>query len=159
MKDIDGFIADTEIAGEYIVLDLYGKLGFSYSVSYIDSNPKLYLKSMPSFDEVYANFMSHKICFLKINLQQDMCLSLFYNPYFEEFYDRVKTDIMKISKNRLKFLRKYLLAYLADPIQFKAKMYYNTPEKKYFIEHNIYDKSKELIDLINNKYRKYHRMK
>ncbi|MFA7032491.1 MAG: hypothetical protein WC201_02910 [Bacilli bacterium] len=154
MKKIDGFISDKDIDGNYLIFETYGKLGFAYSVSYMDSDPKVYLKKMPTFNEVYAYFMSCKTHFLKINKSQDICLSLFYNPYFEEFYLRLKNDIKNISNNRLKFLKKYLLSDFADPIQYRGIIEMNVEEKEYYITHDIFNKSKELLQLINLKLKK-----
>ena len=137
MNVIDGFISDKVIEGEYIVLTTYSKLGFAYSISYRDAVSQVFLKKLPSFMEVYNYFMSCKSQLLKINKSQDICLSLFYNPYFSEFYSKLKTDIGNISKNRLKAIRRLLLAYLADPIQYKNIVNFDMADKEHYIKYNI----------------------
>lgn len=144
---IDGYISDKHENKKDIIYDTYGKLGFAYS-TFRDSNPKVYLKSLPSFESIYNYFMSCRICFLKLNKQQDLCLSLFYNPYFDAFYNRLKKDIKNIVENRKTFLKKYLLSYLADPNYYKAIIDFNMDSKDYYLTHAVYERSNELLLLL-----------
>jgi hypothetical protein len=134
-----------------LCFETFGKLGFAYS-TYRDSVPKVYLYELPAFNAVYQYFMSCRSCLLNLNKNQDICLSLFYNPYFDEFYTKLKTDVgmEKVSNNRLKFLKRYLLTYLADLIQNKIAMNYETGAKEHYIKHDIFNRSSELLKLINS---------
>ena len=158
MKKIEGIITYEDIKGDYIVLEPYGKLASLYSVYDAkggDITAKLYLRAMPSFDDVYNCFMSCSAWFLKMNKTQDICLSLFYNPFFTEFYERIKTDVNGIPKSRLNFLKNNMLNYLADEMQYKIiveemKSLYPSPWfRNYYIEKDIYNKSKELLELLS----------
>ncbi|MDR3293370.1 MAG: hypothetical protein LBT20_04615 [Clostridiales bacterium] len=152
MEKIEGFISDKEIKDDgYIVLKIIlGKLGYAYSVSYMDAEPKIYLKSMPSFEDVYSYFMSCRAWLLKINKLQDICLSLLFDPYFNELYERLKSDIDNIHPNRLRFLRKQLLEYLANPINHKRHTYGDAEysDTKIYLENDMYNRSNEVLKII-----------
>ena len=145
---IEGVITDVVPKGKYnIELETYGILGFAYA-SYMDSSPKLYLKTLPSFNECINYFLNASAPFLKINKKQDICLSLFYNPYFNEFYTTVKKYGSQFRKGRKKFLIKYLLSYLADPIWFK--IYCIDEIREHFLKYNSFNRSQEMIDILKS---------
>lgn len=152
---IEGFFSDKQIDNGYIKLDTCLKVGLAYisAENFILGNDGgyLYLKKIPDFDDVYNYFMSCRSCFLKLNKKQDICLSLLYNPYFEEFYLKLKTDRANIPHNRLNFLKKYLFNDLADPILNKVIMDHNMTPKEYLIEHDTFNKSNEILKLFNSK--------
>lgn len=98
--------------------------------------------------------MKYKIGLLKMNKTQDICLSLFYNPFFTEFYEKIKANVNGISTNRLNFLKNNMLKYLADDTQYeiivKRNMKFISPWlRNYYIEKDIYNKSKELLELMS----------
>lgn len=145
---IEGVITDLVPKGEYnIELETYGTLGFAYA-SYMDSSPKLYLKTLPSFNECINYFLSASAPFLKINKRQDICLSLFYNPYFNELYTIVKEQGRQFPKGRKKFLIKYLLSYLADPIW--LKLTFVDEIREHFLKYNSFNRSQEMIDILKS---------
>jgi hypothetical protein len=150
---IEGFFSDKIIENDLMKYNTCLRIGLAYvsADNFVLGNGDvyLYLKKLPSFDEVYNYFMSCKVFALKLNKQQDMCLSLLYNPYFEEFYNKLIIDIEELPNNRLKFLKKYLLTDLADSIQNKIIMDYNMSAKEYYIKHDIFNKSNELLKLIS----------
>ena len=53
------------------------QVGFLYQNT-VESNVRLYMHSLPSFDEVYSRFMEFKVPFLKYNKEQDICLTLLF---------------------------------------------------------------------------------
>lgn len=145
---IKGVITDLVPKGEYnIELETYGTLGFAYA-SYMDSSPKLYLKTLPSFNECINYFLNASAPFLKINKKQDICLSLFYNPYFNEFYTTVKKYGSQFPKGRKKFLIKYLLSYLADPTLLVPPCSEEIIE--HFSKYNSFNRSQEMIDILKS---------
>lgn len=160
MKQIEGFISDqinNDEIGEYVVYRTYRKMMTKYS-HYDELDPKtykepqLYIKEVPSFDETYEMFMSYNSLNLTKNRAQDICLSLFYNPYFEEIYDKIRKNYKNIPKNKLRYLAKKLFECLADPVQYRIIVEINIfdkPTKNYYIEKDIFNKSNELLKLIN----------
>ena len=114
----------------------------------MDSSPKLYLKTLPSFNECINYFLSASAPFLKINKRQDICLSLFYNPYFNELYTIVKEQGRQFPKGRKKFLIKYLLSYLADPIW--LKLTFVDEIREHFLKYNSFNRSQEMIDILKS---------
>lgn len=155
MKKIEGFITDKKVEDYYIVFNTPGQLGFWYSSDiHSGTNVKTYLKELPPFGDVYNYFMSCRFWGLKFNKQQDICLSLFYDPYFIEFYERLKIDAMNISKNRKRFLMKFLLKYLAT-LNHHLHIFDVAGEgieqmKTLYIEKDMYNKSKELLELLKH---------
>lgn len=151
MKDISGFISDKKVEGDFIIFDTFGSLGFSYS-TYRDSNPRVYLDKLPDFEVIYKCFMSFKTPMLKMNRIQDICLSLFYNPYFSEFYHRIKLESNVIPFHRKRFLKKYLLKYLADSttkqIIVDQNIVTDQKNRELYINQNMYIRSRELIQLL-----------
>lgn len=121
MKHIEWFITDKEIKYDYIVYYTPSPISFNYSSDIRSgTDVKTCIKELLSFDDVYKYFMSCKDWHFKRDKNQDICLSLFYCPYFTEFCERLKNEINSISHSRLKFIRKHLLNYLADPIYYKG---------------------------------------
>lgn len=84
-------------------------------------------------------------------MQLDICLSLFYQPYFIEFYEYVKLKKDTITANKKKFIIKNMLEYLADDMQFQIIVERDMIDKsvrEYYIQKDIHKKSKELIELL-----------
>lgn len=147
---IEGIFSGEVLSGYAICLDTYGYLELKYA-SYRDENIKLLLKEMPNFEMVFSIFMNESIRLFKSNKILDICLSLFYKPYFDDFYDRVKQCSIQISVAKKKYLIKNMLKYLADDMQYEIIVSRNLIDnslRDYYIEKDIYVKSKELLRLI-----------
>lgn len=153
MKTIDGFITDEEIInGDYYVFETPAEIALLYcSDIRCGTEVRTYIRNLPSFDEVYECFINCKRVFIKKNRIRDICLSLFFQPYFSEFYDRVKSDKNILSKYQKKLLKKYLLNHFASEIHCKAIMDFDFVRKElkqWYIEKDIYKKSIELLALL-----------
>lgn len=120
--------------------------------SNVNGQVKLYLKELPSFEEVFALFLSTKCPIFKTNKQLDVCLSLFFNPYFDEFYKQVRDQASEIPQKHRKYLTKNLLFWLSSAVYYnivyKTDVFCENSTKDYFIKKDIYIKSKELLGLI-----------
>lgn len=140
-----------EVISNYsICVDTYGYLGLKYA-SYKDEHINLLLKEMPDFDKVFSTFINESIMLFKCNMILDICLSLFYKPYFEEFYYKIKQCFNQISCLKKKYLKKNMLSYLADDMQYEIIVNRNLIDERlrdYYIEKKIYSKSKELLEII-----------
>ena len=151
---IDGVITDTKPVGEFIQLNICPKIGLKYISAknfVIGSNVFLFIKEIPPFDAVYEYFLSCSAPLLKMNKKQDICLTLFYDPYFNEFYEAIINNVNNISKNRKNFIIKYLLSYLADPLKYQVISELNTAEKEHYLKYDLFNRSKKLIQLLNQK--------
>ena len=108
---------DDEKYDSYITL---APVGFWYQHAR-DSDVRLYAAKGISFHDVLSCFLDARILMLnsgavRLNKKIDCCISLFFYPYFPEFYDTIKREIEIIPRRKLKYLRRKLLAYLADPM-------------------------------------------
>lgn len=147
---IEGMFSGEELSGYSICIDTYGQLGLKYA-SYRDEHIKLFLKEMPNFEMVFSIFMNESIRIFKSNKILDICLSLFYKPYFDDFYARVKQSSIQMSFAKKKYLINNMLKYLADDMQYEIivnRNLINNSLRDYYIEKDIYVKSKELLGLI-----------
>lgn len=147
---IEGMFSGEAVSNYAICIDTYGHLGIKYA-SYKDENIRLLLKAMPDFEMVFSTFLKKPILLLEFNKILDICLSLFYKPYFDEFYERVKQCSDQISVIKKKYLIKQMLKYLADDMQYEIIVNRDMIDKsvrEYYIEKGIYVKSKELLELI-----------
>lgn len=156
MKIEGTFSSDT--LNEYpICLDTYGYLGLKYTKNLMEDDDKdmyLFLKKLPSFEEVFSTFMNESVKIFRNNKNLDICLSLFYDPYFDEFYNKIKQCYFQIGARKKKYLIKNMLKYLADDIYYKIIVVmnaYGNMLSNYYIKKDIYAKSKELLRLIDNK--------
>ncbi|MDE7105618.1 MAG: hypothetical protein K2O22_00455, partial [Anaeroplasmataceae bacterium] len=75
----------------------------------------------------------------------------FYRPYFNEFYEKIKacSNQMRIAKK--KYLIKHMLKYLSDDIHYEIivnRNLINNDLRDYYVEKDIYAKSKELLELL-----------
>ena len=165
MKRIDGIITD-KLDNRYpIGFETYYTLEINYSsdigatVSGIDAfasnlqgQVKLCLKEVPEFNEVFDFFFSLKFPLFRKRKQLDICLSLFYKPYYTEFYMRLKKEMQSLPKMHLRYIKSNFLQALA------SKIYYNIAyetsfiesdiRKDYILEKDICAKSTELYALI-----------
>ena len=147
-----------DILSKYpICLDTYGYLGLKYTKNLMEDDDKdmyLFLKKLPNFEEVFSTFMNESVKIFRSNKNLDICLSLFYDPYFDEFYNKIKQCYFQIGARKKKYLIKNMLKYLADDIYYKIIVVmnaYGDMLSNYYIKKDIYAKSKELLRLIDNK--------
>ena len=147
---IEGVFSSKMLSDYPICIDTYGYLAVKH-MSFMDENVKLLLKKMPDFETVFDTFVNKTIAGFIFNNILDVCLSLFYKPYFDEFYDKIKQCFNQISILKKKYLKKHMLEYLADDTQYeiivKRKMI-DKSVRDYYVEKGIYAKSKELLEVI-----------
>lgn len=153
MKKLDGFITDQTINNkDYSVFITPADIGFLYSSDIRGGKEvKTYVNNLPSFEEIYDCFLSCKNTILKKNRLQDICLSLFFHPYFTEFYVRIKRDADFLPHNKKIILNKYLLDDLSNVYHYKGIMEYDVGGlklKQWYIENDIFNKSNELKSLL-----------
>ena len=151
---IEGIFSSDTLNEYPICLDTYGYLGLKYTKNLMEDDDKdmyLFLKKLPSFEEVFNIFMNESVKIFRSNKNLDICLSLFYNPYFNEFYNKIKQCYFQIGARKKKYLIKNMLKYLADDIYYKIIVVMNAYGDRlsnYYIKKDIYAKSKELLSLI-----------
>ncbi len=149
---INGIITDNNVPEGYVCFDTIPSIGIFYCSDVRNGTVvKTCVKDLPEFAEVYKHFVDCKIVSFFRNKQLDICLSLFYKPYFDDFYERMKQDYSRISVSKKKYLVKNMLMYLADDIQYESIVNRDMIDKSvrdYYIEKGIYVKSKELLGLM-----------
>lgn len=154
---IEGIFSCDTLNDYPICLDTYGYLGLKYTKNLMEDDDKdmyLFLKKLPGFEEVFSTFMNESVKIFRSNKNLDICLSLFYDPYFDKFYNKIKQCYFQIGARKKKYLIKNMLKYLADDIYYKIIVVMNAYGDKlsnYYIKKDIYAKSKELLRLIDNK--------
>jgi hypothetical protein len=157
MKKICGVLTDKSSKSGRLVLSTYGYLGFWYSSDiHNGTSVKLNLNELPKFQYVYDFFMSRRFFGLKLDKSQDICLSLFFNPYFDEFCEYMEGNICTISMSRLRFLVKHFFQPLADTAQYKLIVEDDAVEDKFlrswYLQKNIQTRSLKLIELIKTRF-------
>lgn len=147
-----------DILSKYpICLDTYGYLGLKYTKNLMEDDDKdmyLFLKKLPNFEEVFSTFMNESVKIFRSNKNLDICLSLFYDPYFNEFYNKIKQCYFQMGARKKRYLINNMLKYLADDIHYNDIVVMNLCGDRlsnYYIKKDIYAKSKELLRLIDNK--------
>ncbi len=154
---IEGIFSSDTLNEYPICLDTYGYLGLKYTKNLMEDDDKdmyLFLKKLPSFEEVFNIFMNESVKIFRSNKNLDICLSLFYDSYFNEFYNKIKQCYFQIGTRTKKYLIKNMLKYLADDIHYEGIVVMNMCGDRlsnYYIKKDIYAKSKELLRLIDNK--------
>ncbi len=153
--EIEGKFSSKMLSQYPIRIETYGILGLKnadFNIGCGEADMFLFLKEMPSFETVFNIFLETPFLFLKFNKRLDICLSLFYKPYFSEFYDKIKNCYEKLSFLKKKYLIKYMLEYFANDIYYNVIVTNDSlsdkAERAYYIEKNIWLKSKELLTLI-----------
>lgn len=147
---IKGIITDHNIPEGYLVFDTLPTIGIFYSSdSRNGTDVKTCVKELPDFEEVYNYFLECKTFSFIFHKKLDICLSLFYQPYFDEFYKKVKQSYLKISTFKKKYLIKHMLKYFSGIWMIEAEIIPQTA-KDYYLEKDIYNKSKELLELLKN---------
>ena len=111
-----------DILSKYpICLDTYGYLGLKYTKNLMEDDDKdmyLFLKKLPNFEEVFSTFMNESVKIFRSNKNLDICLSLFYDPYFNEFYNKIKQCYFQMGARKKRYLINNMLKYLADDIHY-----------------------------------------
>lgn len=156
---IEGIFSSDTLSEYPICLDTYGIMESKYSKypmgEVIDNKEtNLLLKKLPSFEEVFSTFMNESVKIFRSNKNLDICLSLFYNPYFNEFYNKIKQCYFQMGARKKRYLINNMLKYLADDIHYNDIVVMNLCGDRlsnYYIKKDIYAKSKELLRLIDNK--------
>lgn len=103
--------------------------------------------------KLWCSFLlSTKFPLFKTNKQLDICLTLFFSPYFDEFYKEVLNHSSKIPSRHRKYLTKNLLFWLSSAVYYnivyQTYAFCDSSTKDHFIKKDIYNKSKELIELL-----------
>lgn len=138
-EDFNRFRAFPKIGADYV-----SSKNFLLGIGGVD----LYVRKVPPFEVIYNYFMSFTA--LKSKKQQDICVSLFYDPYFNEFYETLKKNCAIISKNRKIFLLKNFLLWITAPSTYVLfDKFMDNDAKEYYFKNNIFNKSKELVSLLN----------
>lgn len=155
MKKIEGIFSNKNLLG-YKQFLVYPKIGEKYmsAEEFVKGIGELYLyiKEVPSFETVYNKFMEQKIPCLGISKEQDICLSLFYDPYFDNFYKKVEQFHAEIANNRKKFLIKHFLCFLADESTLKMFSEADSREKENYFQKDMFNKSKQLLNLLSKRF-------
>lgn len=133
---------------------VYPKIGERYmsAEKFIKGTGELYLyiKEVPSFEKVYNTFMRQRTPFCGFNKQQDICLSLFFDPYFDEFYEKIGQVYGEIGINRKKYLIKHFLSFLSDEVTLKIFLFVDSKYKEHYLKKDMFNKSKKLLNLLSN---------
>lgn len=150
---INGFITDKALKEkDYEVFMTPGEIGFFYSSDVRNGfEVRTYIKDLPSFEQVFDYFLSCKKTILKRNMMQDVCLSLFFHPYFSEFYEKIKANYKALSNDRKKTIKKYLLSDLSNEEHYIGIMNYDVGGpmlKQWYCDKDVFKKSKELVEIL-----------
>jgi hypothetical protein len=149
---INGKISEFHLDRSVAVFSMAGTLASKYS-SYRDSIPRIYLYENYSFEYVYSSFLKlHPIKSL-FGINKDIIISMCFNPYFSQFYSRIKDDYKIVSDAQKKmlyngFLRHYSLK--------STKLLFESDEtliekdiQEIYVQNSAYNKCNELIDILN----------
>lgn len=151
---IEGVFSSESLHKYPVVLEPLASVSITYG-NILDDETKLRLSTMPCFDEVMQCFIAARTPVAIKSLQLDICLSLFYNPYFSEFYEYIKADgsIKSIfGARKIKYMISRMLNYLSDDIYYEMIVTRNGIDDKtrdYYIKNDIWQKSKELLKLLS----------
>ena len=110
---IEGLFSSEQLKQYPVVLEPLASVSITYGNIY-DEEKKLRLKIMPDFNMVMECFIKTRVPIIK-SLQLDICLSLFFNPYFNSFYEYIisKDDCKNIfNKYKRNYLIKRMLNFL-----------------------------------------------
>ena len=153
------FISDTVDAAPagFVSYPVAALIGRRYETRF-ESNVRVYAPAGIDFNEVWYAFSVGRVGFLDLGLiryrkMMDCCLSLLYQPFFDDLYLQIKNAIGGIPKRKRKTIEKKILRFYVDPKRLaivKLLTERGVPVAGYdfFEEHGVYEKSKELIDLI-----------
>ena len=137
----------------YLSYPVLASIGFSTRQHYRDSEPHVFLPKTVSFEDLWKIFLKKKTLILNIGQIRfceiiDCCISLFYNPFFPDFYQKFKTDYNTISKRKIRIIYKHLLRYL---VNLKDRFVFGdvlVSGYTFYQENSVYTKCNELINLI-----------
>ena len=110
----------------------------------------VYKHSSVTFDELIEYFVNYRLFLFNRSKTFDACLCLLAFPYFDELCDYIKLNHHKINKKNLKVLKKEIFGELGDDI--RQKNVSICPElicASFYVEHNCYEKSKEILKLLS----------
>ena len=153
------FISDTVDAAPagFVSYPVAALIGRRYETR-LESNVRVYAPAGTDFNEVWYAFSVGRVGFLDLGLiryrkMMDCCLSLLYQPFFDDLYRQIKNAIGGIPKRKRKTIEKKILRFYVDPKRLaivKLLTERGAPVAGYdfFEEHGVYEKSKELLDLI-----------
>ena len=149
---IEGIFSSDTLNEYPICLDTYGYLGVKYTKNLMEDDDKdmyLFLKKLPSFEEVFSTFMNESVKIFRSNKNLDICLSLFYDPYFNEFYNKIKQCYFQIGTRTKKYLINNIVTLLNNSLDINTNNYPPTPKKN--IDQSLINrKLKKLKDLYLN---------
>ncbi len=149
---IKGKISEQHLEESVSNYSMAGTLASKHS-TYRDSIPRIYLFENYSFNDVYSNFLKlHPIKSL-FGYHKDIVISLCFNPYFSEFYNRVIDDYKRITPTQKKmlyngFLKHYSLKSTKSFIETEESLAEKDIQNIY-IKTSAYNKCKELINLFD----------
>lgn len=153
------FISDTVDAAPagFVSYPVAALIGRRYETRQ-DSVPRVYAPAGVTFNEVWYAFLAGRIAFLDLGLIRyrkmlDCCLSLLCQPFFDDLYRQIKNAIGGIPKRKRKTIEKKILRFYADPVRLATVELLTSKGAKvigheFNLEHDVYGKSRELIDLI-----------
>lgn len=147
---IEGVFSGDELDDYPVCLNTYGQMGLKYA-KYPDENVHLNLKEIPVFEKVLDLYIKDSGAIFKNHKILDICLSLFYQPYFGELYSNIMQYGNQFSKRGKKYLIQNMLNYLADDMQYEIIVKRDMIDhnvREYYIQKGIYEKSKEMIKIL-----------
>lgn len=147
---IEGVFSGDELDDYPVCLNTYGQMGLKYAKN-LDENVHLNLKEIPVFESILDVYIKESGAVFKNHKILDICLSLFYLPYFEELYSNIMQYGNQFSKRGKKYLIQNMLNYLADDMQYEIIVKRDMIDhnvREYYIQKGIYEKSKEMIKIL-----------
>ncbi len=100
---IEGVFSGDELDDYPVCLNTYGQMGLKYAKN-LDENVHLNLKEIPVFESILDVYIKESGAVFKNHKILDICLSLFYQPYFEELYSNIMQYGNQFSKRGKKYL-------------------------------------------------------
>jgi hypothetical protein len=147
-----GKISEEKLLNKSFVYSLSGTLAYKYS-TYRDSVPKIYLENKYSFDYIYTELFEKKSKLYSFGSKKDILISMCFNPYFEDFYERVKKNHQSISKRQKRMLYNgFLKHYSLESTMLLMHNEIDLVEKdiqKIYVDCKAYKRCNELITLFN----------
>lgn len=110
----------------------------------------VYKNSSITFDELIEYFVNYRLFLANRGKTFDACLCLLAYPYFDELCDYVKLNHHKINKKNLRVLKKEIFEDFGDDLS--QQMVSVCPQalgSNFYLEHNCYEKSKEILNLLS----------
>lgn len=141
-----------------------------YEGNYQDCCLYAYKQNDVTFEELINYFLKHDfftpMYYLFKTSAIDSCMALLAFPYFDELYQFVKDNYTIIDRIHLKMLKKIIFEGFASDIHHKFNVdlssgsWHLDPSFSLFLnfyfEHQYYEKSKEIIALIDSRLKKHY---